>query len=45
MSKNQRSNKEVKKQPLTGFMEKRAARKAKQRDAKGLLPPAVARAR
>lgn len=45
MPKNQRSNKETKKQPLTSFKEKRAARKAKQTDVKGLLPSPVARAK
>lgn len=46
MPKTQRGNRETKKQPLTTFKEKRAARKAKQRDGvKGLTPPPVARAR
>jgi len=44
MTKIQRTNKEMKKQPLTTFKEKRAARKAKH-DVKVIIPPTAPRGR
>lgn len=44
MAKIQRTNKETKKQPLTSFKEKRAARKMKQ-DVKPILAPLGPRAK